>query len=102
MRFKTYVEIPYHTWTIQQTWHTSIDRPGPDGFDRVAVQGDRSVKQGPAESWANFYHRLDVLDGLCPAKRDGHGHLVLAKGPAPKRSPAAGAPSHQSLFEEVV
>ncbi|BDU72934.1 hypothetical protein [Mesoterricola silvestris] len=63
MNFKPYQETLHRDWTIQHTWKTSQDRPGPDGFDRVAVKGPHRIHQGEM-AWAAFMATLDALDGV--------------------------------------
>jgi hypothetical protein len=98
--FKAYVETPHRDWTIQQTWRTSADRPGPDGFDRVAVKGSQRVPQGLSESWAGFTRRLDVLDGHLVPPSASRAPFLRGKAPAPKVPPPS--LSAQPLFPEVI
>jgi hypothetical protein len=87
MRFRTYGEIPYRGWTIQGTWRTSAERPGPDGFDRVAVKGESRIPQGINEPWDAFLRRLDELDGhrLPPASPMSYPRF-MHHAPAPARA----------------
>ena len=63
MNFRPYVEIQYRGgWVIQQTWRTSLDRPGPDGYDRVAVRGQVRIEQGD-RTFEKFLDGLDRIDG---------------------------------------
>ena len=57
MNFRTYVELPYRDWIIQQTWnHEAIQ------FDRTAVKASQRVLQG-AMNYHDFIQQLDLLDG---------------------------------------
>jgi hypothetical protein len=111
MNFKTFRETDYRSWTIQHTWHTSDERPGPDGFDRVAIRGEERVEQG-ADSWTAFLTRLDEIDGL-RAREIQLGQMALSsqqgkepgrdKGKASSRGRKAArahCPSQPMLFSE--
>ncbi len=78
MNFRTHVETQYRGgWTIHHDWHTSEERPGPDGFDRVAVRGERRIEQG-ARSYVQLLDALDRIDGR-KVTTDFIGGLQLGK-----------------------
>jgi len=107
MRFLAYRETSYRDWTIQHTWRTSKDRPGPDGFDRVAVRGAQVVAQGQM-TWTAFMAHLDTLDGLRKGPAPLPALEPTAKAPRglepkkPMRRRGRPDPGLQSLFEDPV
>lgn len=106
MNFRTYRETLYRDWTIQHTWRTSRERPGPDGFDRTAVKGELRVEQGEL-TWTAFTQQLDTIDGLrLPQQPLQSLRSAPAPGPTPAPAPPPRRrrgepnPSLQSLFPE--
>jgi hypothetical protein len=106
MNFRPYRETPYRDWTIQHVWRTSLERPGPDGFDRTAVKGDLRVEQGDL-TWTAFTQQLDTIDGI---RLPPQPLQALRSTPTPAPPPVAAKPSRrrrgepdpslQSLFPE--
>lgn len=107
MTFLPYRETLYRDWTIQHTWRTALDRPGPDGFDRVAVKAGQLVMQGEM-TWQEFTGQLDALDGVGRSAKPPQplqGARGTAAPPEPRKPPARRRrdpdPALQPLFHET-
>jgi hypothetical protein len=91
MAFQKYLETPHDGgWTVQQTWRTSEERPGPDGFDRVAVRGNERIEQG-ARTFEQFLR--DLARGGNPSGEPSSPVPFISgpgPGPRPASAPAAG------------
>ena len=98
MAFQPYVEMQYRGgWTVQQTWRTSLERPGPDGFDRVAVRGETRIEQG-TRTFEQLLNALDRIDGrkVCTDFITG---LRAGKTPAEASIPVPFGPDGEPLPE---